>query len=96
MHRKGHYEHIPSTVIPALKRVGVAIFFIGGTAIMSDIFPIEYVITDEFAAKSFVLKLLILVGTLKTKLFTYYTGFSLMESGAIASGLSYNGLDENK
>lgn len=39
--------------------------------------------------------MLYLLGTLKTKLFTYYTAFCLMDTGVIAGGLSYNGLDEN-
>ena len=38
--------------------------------------------------------MMILFFTLKTKLFTYYTAFTLMDSGSIASGLSFNGYDE--
>jgi len=39
--------------------------------------------------------MVILLLTLKHKLFTYYTAFSLMDSGSIASGLSFNGYDQN-
>lgn len=39
--------------------------------------------------------MLILLITLKTKLFTYYTAFCMMDAGSIASGLSYNGLDSD-
>eukprot|EP00347_Sterkiella_histriomuscorum_P004536 403360089 len=96
MHREGHYLNIPSTIIPTIKRLAVAIFFIGAVGVMSDYFPFSYVLTDEFAAQAYWKKMLIMLGTLKLKLFTYYTAFCLMDSGSIASGLSYNGLDLNK
>lgn len=35
------------------------------------------------------------VATLKLKIYTYFTAFMLMETTSIASGLSYDGIDEN-
>lgn len=72
----------------------MAIFFIGAVGVFSDYFPFQYVTTEEFAAEPYWKKMLILLGTMKFKIFTYYTAFSLMDSGSVASGLSYNGLDE--
>lgn len=68
--------------------------YIGAVGFMSDYFPFGYVLTAEYAARPYWQKMLILLGTLKHKLFTYYTAFCLMDSGSYASGLSFNGYDD--
>jgi hypothetical protein len=52
-------------------------------------------LTAEYASQGFIYKIFYAVCTLKLKIYTYFTAFILMEAPSIASGLAYNGFDEN-
>jgi hypothetical protein len=64
-------------------------------SIFGDYFYPEYLLTDEFAQQGFLYKVLYSVCTLKLKIYTYFTAFMLMETVSIASGLAFDGYDEN-
>jgi lysophospholipid acyltransferase len=64
--RKGHYANIPNTIVPTLIRLSHAIcksnrlikglVFIVMCALFGDVFAPEYLITEEYASKSFLYK----------------------------------------
>jgi hypothetical protein len=64
-------------------------------AVLSFYFPNKFMMTDEFKAHSLLWKILYSLGGLKAMMYrTYVVGWCLMEVGPLASGLSYNGLDD--
>jgi hypothetical protein len=69
--------------------------FIVVNSLLGDTFYPEYLLTDDYAQKHFVYKYAYALCTLKLKIFTYYTAFCLMHTATIASGLAFNGYDEN-
>jgi hypothetical protein len=71
------------------------IVFIVLNSLLGDYFYPNYLLTEEFTQHSFIYKVLYSVATLKLKIYTYFTAFMLMETTSIASGLSYDGIDEN-
>jgi lysophospholipid acyltransferase len=64
-------------------------------SLLGDTFYPDYLLTEEYAGKHFVYKYAYALCTLKLKIFTYYTAFCLMHTATIASGLAFNGYDEN-
>jgi lysophospholipid acyltransferase len=96
INRTNHYSSIPTTIVPTLIRFATAIFFIVVNSLLGDTFYPEYLLTDDYAQKHFVYKYAYALCTLKLKIFTYYTAFCLMHTATIASGLAFNGYDENK
>ena len=66
------------------------------SSVFGDYFYPSYLLTEDFAQHSFLYKVLYSVATLKLKMYTYFTAFMLMETTSIASGLSYDGIDENR
>lgn len=105
INRTNHYQAIPSTIIPTIIRFATAIgkknnftfiiAFIVVNSLLGDTFYPDYLLTEEYAEKNFVYKYAYALCTLKLKIFTYYTAFCLMHTATIASGLAFNGYDEN-
>lgn len=65
-------------------------------SMFGSIFYPEFLLTEEFAAHSIFYKYGYALCTLKLKIFTYYTAFCLIETGTVASGMSFNGYNEKR
>ena len=92
---KGNWQNVPSTTMPAVRRYLDAWLCVVAGSIFDHYFPKDYLLTSEFASLSLFWKILYSYGTLKNMMYkTYMVGWCLMEVGPIASGLSFNGLDE--
>jgi lysophospholipid acyltransferase len=89
------YAKIPSTVRPALTRILHLFLGIGIQSILSNLFNREYFLSDDFSRASIPMKFYNLVGYTFLRIATYVCGFCLMETGPLASGLSFNGYDKD-
>jgi lysophospholipid acyltransferase len=62
--------------------------------VLKTYFPHKYLTTEEFGTKNFLYKILYLNISTDGVKYRYYSGFKLAESGAIATGYSYTGIDQ--
>ena len=93
--RQGDFAKIPSTWRVALRRYFDAWVVVAVGAVLNFYFPNQFMMTDEFKAHSLLWKIFYSLGGLKACMYrTYVVGWCLMEVGPLASGLSYNGLDD--
>jgi lysophospholipid acyltransferase len=93
---EGEFKVIPSTTWPAVRRYFEAWLCVAVGSFFDNFFPHEFLLTDEFASHSLLWQIGYTFGSLKNMMYrTYMVGWCLMEIGPIASGLSFNGLDEN-
>ena len=95
MANQGHYKEIPSTVVPTLKRIALIAVLIVTQSFFSVNFKKQDLLTDDFAQLTLAMKLINIVGYGFYRLNTYIIGFCFMESGPIASGLSFNGYSDS-
>ena len=81
--------------MPALIRFSQAWICVGTGAILDQFVDVQFMVTDTFLKEySIPQKLLYQYGCVKLVMQTYSVGWCLMESGAVAAGLSFNGYDE--
>ena len=67
-----------------------ALLCFGVSILFSVYFPTSEMITPEFGALSYGYKLIHLLGSTQSALFTYYAGFCCVEANLIASGFGYS------
>ena len=92
---EGDFKSIPSTLRPAFRRYMDAWLCVAVGTLFDHFFPNAFMLSDEFASHSLVWKIAYSWGTLKNMMYrTYMVGWCLMEVGSLASGLSFNGLDD--
>lgn len=77
---KKEYANVPSTISATLKKFITAIFFIGVNIFLEDHFKTDFLQTKEFAESSMIYKFFYSDLVMKTKVYTYYTAFCLIDA----------------
>ncbi|XP_041038488.1 lysophospholipid acyltransferase 5-like, partial [Carcharodon carcharias] len=86
--------HPPNSVLPALKRLSLGMFYLMIHMLASSYFPDEYFLTTEFANRSLGYKCLFITLWGKVTLIKYVTCWLVAEGVCILTGLGYNGRNE--
>ena len=95
MAREGDFKNVPSTLKPGLMRFAHAWGCVLTGAILASQVDEKFMLTAEFLNEySIAHKLLYQYLVVKLVMQTYLVGWCLMECGPIATGLSFNGYDE--
>jgi len=89
-HAKGK---IPSTIIPALIKLGSSLILFCGV-ILSGYYSIDWMFTRDFDALFFINRYLYMGFSVSLVRYKYYFGWKIAEGGANACGLGYNGVDD--
>ena len=92
MKGQGHYKSIPSTVVPTVRIVLQAVGLVVYGIILSIWFDERQCLTEEFKSYGILKKIWFQYWGVQIGMSKYMTGFSFMEAGPIASGLSFNGV----
>jgi len=88
---KDVFTKIPSTVLPALKMVGQALFWLVAFVLISSYFQVDFLYTDEYGQMNIFAKLAYMNFAMDGNKARYYLAFKFPEAGGVASGLSYEG-----
>jgi len=96
MYGRGHYKDIPSNVLISFRLFGESLIWGVIFASLDQRFPHGYMITDEFAACSFIYKAFYVLMTFKVRRAQFYLVFRQQEAACVSAGLGYNGIVEGK
>lgn len=90
---RGDYAFLKrgATIIPGLKRLAATVLYIGLTTYLDPYVQEEYMLTDEFAndPRGLPYKMIYMSLLCKKAMWTYFSGFTLMDGGLIFSGQGY-------
>ena len=89
VHLKSDYRDIPSTFLPSLYALGIALTFLGLTVVGGMYFPHEFCYTDSFGEKDFWFRFFYYNMSMIVAKFRYTTAWKLTETSMISSGLGY-------
>ncbi|XP_071805143.1 lysophospholipid acyltransferase 5-like [Asterias amurensis] len=85
---------LPNCIGPAMNRFAVGVVYAVLETILTPMFSNAYLLSEEFAASSFLYKMFAVVMWHKAVFFKYCTVFLFVEGACIMSGLAYNGKDK--
>lgn len=87
---KNNNYHIPSTLIPALKKFAFASVVMAVLMVAKAFAPIDQMKTAEFCEETgFLYKCFFIYASITTARFPYYFAWTIAEGGCIAAGLGY-------
>jgi D-alanyl-lipoteichoic acid acyltransferase DltB (MBOAT superfamily) len=95
MRSQDQYANIPQTYTATLKRVLNIFALIAFSIFWGQYFDEKFYMTKEFEQMPFTTKFGFMIAVIFNIMSIYVIGFCFMETGIIASGLSYNGTDEH-
>lgn len=84
----------PSSLPAGLQRLLAGLFFAILYAVLDQYFPISTVVSDEFAERSFPVKLFLVFVCGKVALWRYVSVWLIAEGSCILTGISYGGEDQ--
>nr|XP_028567274.1 lysophospholipid acyltransferase 5 [Podarcis muralis] len=84
----------PNSFVPALKRLGLGVFFMVVYTLVAPYIPEEYLVSDDYLEQPFWFRCVYILIWGKTMLYKYVTCWLVTEGVCIITGLGYNGKDE--
>lgn len=86
---------LPSSTIPALKRLSLGLVYLVGYTALSPHISEEYLLTDDYDKRDFWFRCMYLLVWGKFVLYKYVACWLVTEGVCILTGLGFNGYDEN-
>eukprot|EP00357_Protocruzia_adherens_P012722 CAMPEP_0114990034 /NCGR_PEP_ID=MMETSP0216-20121206/10546_1 /TAXON_ID=223996 /ORGANISM="Protocruzia adherens, Strain Boccale" /LENGTH=476 /DNA_ID=CAMNT_0002353113 /DNA_START=20 /DNA_END=1450 /DNA_ORIENTATION=+ len=96
VYQRGAYTGCPLPILPSLFSLVYSFFCIGVMLTLMPRFPIEYLVTEEYAEHDFLYKVFYYTIAMIAWRYKYYVPWLMTQGAVQASGLGYNGYDKEK